>query len=83
MVRIVSAVVIAAYIAAAITLLPSFSPVAAAAPTSVGQKGDRLPIRSVTAACAAQNWPNIDVSCLRSGSRHSIQPARLVTSDRS
>lgn len=83
MVRIVSAVVIAAFVAAAITLLPSFSPVAAAAQSSAGQKADRLPVHSVTAACAAQNWPNIDVSCLRSDSSNSIQPARLVTSDRS
>ncbi len=84
MIKAFSAVAIAAFAAAAITILPSFAPpVEASAPQSLG-KADRLPVRSVNAACAGQNWPNIDVSCLRRGnSKATIQPVRIVTTDRS
>ncbi|CAN5314105.1 hypothetical protein BH10PSE10_BH10PSE10_10520 [soil metagenome] len=84
MIKAISAVAIAAFAAAAITMLPSFAPpVEASAPHASG-KTDRLPVRSVNAACAGQNWPNIDVSCLRrSNSKATIQPVRVVTTDRS
>jgi hypothetical protein len=84
MIKALSAVAIAAFAAAAITILPSFAPpVEASVPQSTG-KADRLPIRSVKATCAGQNWPNIDVSCLRrSNSNATVQPVRVVTTDRS
>ncbi len=86
MIKALSAVAVAAFVAAAITILPSFAPpVEASAPQSlVLGKADRLPVRSVGATCAGQNWPNIDVSCLRhSNSKAIIQPVRVVTTDRS
>jgi len=84
MIKALSAVTIAALVATALTLLPSFAPpVEASAPQPLA-KSDRLPIRSAGAACAGQNWPKIDASCLRrSNSKAVIQPARIVTTDRS
>ena len=83
MIKALSAVAIAAFIAAAITVLPSFAPpVEASAPQALA-KSDRLPVRTLSDACAGQNWPNIEVSCLRrSDAPGKIQPARIVTADR-
>lgn len=88
MIKALSATAIAAFAAAAITFLPSFAPpVEAGVPQTQGQtlgKADRLPVHAASAACAGQNWPNIDVSCLRrSKSKAAIQPVRVVTTDRS
>jgi hypothetical protein len=84
MIKALSAVVLAAFVAAAVTILPSFAPpVEASAPLALA-KSDRLPIRAVSAACSSQNWPNIDVSCLRrNNSKATIEPVRVVTTDRS
>ena len=84
MIKAIAAVTIAAFCAAAITLLPSFAPsVQASVPPSL-TKTDRLPVQSLRAACAGQNWPNIDVSCLRrSNSNTTIQPVRVVSTERS
>jgi hypothetical protein len=84
MIKALSAVTVAALIAAAVTILPSFAPPVEASSPQPLAKSDRLPIRSVSAACAGQNWPNIDASCLRrSNSKATIQPVRVVTTDRS
>lgn len=84
MIQALSAVTIAALVAAALTILPSFAPpVEASAPLPLA-KSDRLPIRVVSTVCADQNWPRIDASCLRRGnSKGMVQPARVVTTDRS
>lgn len=84
MIKALSAVTIAAFVAAAMTILPSFAPPVEASVPHALAKADRLPIRSISSICAGQNWPNIDAACLRSGSsRVAIQPARLVTASRS
>lgn len=83
MIKALSAVAIAAFMAAAVTILPSFAPpVEASAPYALA-KADRLPIPILSVACAGQNWPNIDASCLRrTNSKAIIQPVRRVTTDR-
>jgi len=82
MIKALSAVAIAALIAGAITLLPSFAPQVEAGVVEPTVKADRLPGRTLSPACAEQNWPNIDASCLRRGDAKAIQPARLVTGNR-
>jgi hypothetical protein len=84
MIRAIAAVTIAAFAAAAITLLPSFAPPVEASVPHTITKTDRLPVRTFSDVCAGQNWPNIDVSCLRrSNSKTTIHPVRVVTTDRS
>ena len=84
MIKALSAAAIAAFAAAAITFLPSFAPPVEAGALPSLAKTDRLPFNATSAACAGQNWPNIDVSCLRPGnSKAAIKPVRVVTTDRS
>lgn len=83
MIKALSAVTIAAFMAAAITLLPSFAPPVEASVPQALAKSDRLPIRALSPICAGQSWPNIEASCLRrANSKVSITPVRLVTTDR-
>jgi hypothetical protein len=83
MIKAASAVAIAAFIAAALTILPGFAPqVEASVPLPLA-KGDRLDIHRVGHNCAQQAWPNFEASCLRvAGSKTTIREARLVTADR-
>jgi hypothetical protein len=63
----VSAVALAATIAAAITILPTMSdPVDASAPIKVAIAAAPVP---VTSKCTDQAWPNIDADCLRDSRR--------------
>jgi hypothetical protein len=81
MIKALSAIAIAAFVAAALTVLPGFAPQVEASVPPVLAKGDRLDIRPV--ACAQQAWPNFEASCLRAGrSRMSVREARLVTAGR-
>ena len=82
MIRAFSAAAIAAFVAAALTVLPGFAPQVEASTTSAAlAKADRLDIRA--AGCAQQSWPNIEASCLRaSGSKAVVREARLVTAER-
>jgi hypothetical protein len=79
MIKALSAVAIAAFIAAALTVLPGFAPrVEASVPTALA-KGDRLDIRSVGSDCSQQAWPNFENSCLRqAGSKAMPRQARLI-----
>jgi hypothetical protein len=83
MIKTLSAVTIAAFIAAALTVLPGFAPqVEASVPVALA-KADRLDIRTVGASCSQQAWPNFEASCLRvAGTKTMIREARLVTADR-
>jgi hypothetical protein len=80
----VSAVALAATIAAAITILPSFSdPVDASAPFKVAIAAAPVPV--VTGKCAEQAWPNIDADCLRDSRRsegHAKPVSRVVQIER-
>jgi hypothetical protein len=83
MIKAVSAMAVAAFVAAALSILPGFAPQVEASVPQALAKGDRLDIRPVGRNCSEQAWPNFEASCLRaSGSRIMIRQARLVTADR-
>ena len=83
--RSISAIALAALIAGAITVLPSFSAsVVASAPLHSG-KGDRLDVRPLGSQCSEQAWPYFEAKCLRDN-RVALgkvgTTARIVTADR-
>ncbi|HLX15977.1 MAG TPA: hypothetical protein VKS24_12320 [Bradyrhizobium sp.] len=83
MIKALSAIVIAALVAAALAVLPGFAPEVEASVPHALQKGDRLDIRPVGRDCSQQAWPHFEASCLRvAGSKAAIRQVRLVTADR-
>ena len=83
MIKAFSAIIAAAFIAAALTVLPGFAPQVEASVPQALAKGDRLDIRTVGKDCSQQAWPNFEASCLRAaGSKSMVKEARLVTADR-
>jgi hypothetical protein len=84
MIKALSAIAIAAFTAAALTVLPGFAPEVAASVPQALAKADRLDIRPVGRDCSQQAWPNFEASCLRvAGTKATnIRVARLVTADR-
>ncbi len=78
MIKALSALTVAAFIAAALTILPGFAPeVEAGVSTAPLAKSDRLDLRSD--ACTRQTWPNLDASCLRgTGAHGALVPARVI-----
>ncbi len=81
MIKAFSAIAIAAFIAAALTVLPGFAPQVEASVPGPLAKANRLDVRS--GGCSQQSWPNIEASCLRvSGSKMLVREARLVTAER-
>ena len=83
MIKAVSAIAVAACVAAALSILPGFAPQVEASVPQALAKGDRLDIHLVGSNCSQQAWPNFEASCLRAtGSKMMIRQARLVTADR-
>ncbi len=83
MIKALSALAIAAFITAALTVLPGFAPQVEASVPHALAKSDRLDIHTVGRNCSQQAWPNFEASCLRvAGSKSLIREARLVTADR-
>jgi hypothetical protein len=84
MIKTLSAIAVAAFIAAALTVLPGFAPTVEASEPVALAKADRLAIRPVGRDCSQQAWPNFEASCLRvAGTKTlAIREARLVTADR-
>ena len=83
MIKAISAIAVAAFVAAALSILPGFAPQVEASVPQALAKGDRLDIHSVGRNCSDQAWPNFEASCLRvAGSKIMIRQARLVTADR-
>ena len=83
MIKALSAVAIAAFVAASLTVLPGFAPQVEARTPSPLAKADRLDIRPVGRDCSQQAWPNFEASCLRvAGSKMMVREARLVTAER-
>jgi hypothetical protein len=77
------------FAAAALLAVSGISLVALPAPrveaseTFALAKGDRLPVHSPVVDCSQQTWPDVALSCLKSGDPASpIQAARLVTARR-
>jgi hypothetical protein len=80
MIKALSAIAVAAFVAAALTVLPGFAPQVEASVPGPLAKGD---IHQVGGNCSQQAWPNFEASCLRvAGSKILIREARLVTADR-
>jgi hypothetical protein len=83
MIKALTAIAIAAFIAAALTVLPGFAPQVEASVPAPLAKADRLDIRTAGRDCSQQAWPNIEASCLRvQGSKVLVREARLVTAER-
>jgi hypothetical protein len=83
MIKAISAIAVAAFAAAALTVLPGFAPQVEASTPQALAKADRLDIHPVGRDCSQQAWPNFETSCLRAaGSKTLIRQARLVTADR-
>jgi len=83
MIKALSAIAVAAFVAAALSILPGFAPQVEASVPQALAKGDRLDIHLVSSNCSQQAWPNFEASCLRAtGSKMMIRQARLVTADR-
>lgn len=83
MIKTLSAIAIAAFVAAALTLLPGFAPTVEASVPQPLAKGDRLDIRAVGKDCSQQAWPNFEASCLRrAGTKSIVREARMVSADR-
>jgi hypothetical protein len=83
MIKALTAIALAAFVAAGLTLLPGFAPQVEASVPQPLAKADRLDIRPVGRDCSTQAWPNFEASCLRTiGTRSEVRQARLVTADR-
>jgi len=83
MIKALTAIAAAAFVAAALTLLPGFAPQVEASVPQPLPKADRLDIRPVGRDCSEQAWPNFEASCLRNaGSKTVVRQVRLVTAGR-
>jgi len=60
MIKTLSAIAIAAFAAAALTVLPGFAPQVEASVPHALAKGDRLDIHSVGTGCSQKAWPTVD-----------------------
>jgi hypothetical protein len=80
MIKALSAITVAAFIAAALTVLPGFAPqVEASVYSSVAlKKADRLDYRPIGTDCSQQAWPNFEPSCLRNAGTKTA-PAKVRT----
>ena len=80
MIKTLSAIAVAALVAAALTVLPGFAPQVEASVPQALAKGNRLHLGR---DCSQQAWPNFEASCLRrAGTGIMVREARLVTADR-
>ena len=82
MIKALSAITVAAFIAAALTVLPGFTPKVEASVNSsiVLKKADRLDYRAIGTDCSQQAWPNFEPSCLRNaGTKTAPAQVRMVS----
>ena len=85
MIKALSAIAVAAAVAATLTILPGFAPQVEASVPQALAKGDRLDIHAVGPGCSEHAWPNFEASCLRRAGakgKGQIREARVVTADR-
>jgi len=83
MIKTISAIAIAACVAAGLAILPGFAPEVEASVPRPLAKADRLDIRPAGHDCTQQTWPRIDAACLHTaGFKTTVRQARLVTADR-
>ena len=82
MTKALSAITVAAFITAALTVLPGFAPQVEASVNSniVLKKADRLDYRAIGTDCSQQAWPNFEPSCLRNaGTKTAPEKVRMVS----
>jgi len=89
MIKAITAITAAAFVAALAIILPGMTPaVSADTPPEAGVqqpavKGDRLPIHPLGEACSQRAWPYYDRSCLFEGRwQGDDRKVRVVTTDR-
>lgn len=83
MIKALSAIAIAAFIAAALTVLPGFAPKVEASVPVAMKKADRLDIRAIGKDCSQQAWPNFEASCLRNAGNKAVPShVRVVAATR-
>jgi hypothetical protein len=83
MIKAISAIAVAAFVAAALSVLPGFAPQVEASTPHALAKADRLDVHPVGRDCSQQAWPNFEASCLRAaGTKTIIRQARLVATER-
>ena len=84
MIKALSAIVVAAFVAAALTILPGFAPQVEASTPQALVKADRLDLKPVGRDCSENAWPKFEATCLRiAGTKITVvRQARLVTADR-
>jgi hypothetical protein len=83
MVRSLAALAIFALLGASVIALPGFAPKVEASEPAALAKADRLVVRTSSANCSKEVWPDLSVECLqRTGSAGKILQARLVTARR-
>lgn len=81
--RMISALIAAAAIAGAMTVLGAGERVSASAPLNAG-KGDRLDMRAAGPKCSEQAWPYYEANCVkdRRQTMSQAKAVRIVTADR-
>lgn len=84
MIKTVSAVAVAAIVAACFVAFPSLSPQVEASSPVPGAKGDRADIRPLGTECGQKAWPYFDGACLHDARNPLIAPrdVRMVSADR-
>lgn len=83
MIKALSAAAVVAFVAAAMTALPSFAPTVEASTPEALAKADRLDIRPLGRDCSQQVWPNFAAPCLHlAGTTTTVREARLVSAAR-
>jgi hypothetical protein len=84
MIKAISAVAVAAVIAAGFVAFPSFSPQVEASAPVLGANGDRADIRPIGTDCGQKAWPYFDAACTHDARNPLIGPreVRFVTADR-
>jgi hypothetical protein len=83
MIKTLSAIAAAIIVAAALAILPGFTPQVEASVPQALAKGDRLDFHPIGKDCSQQAWPNFEASCLRGAvTKTTIRQARVVTADK-
>jgi hypothetical protein len=76
--------ILAAFIAAGVSALPSLSAQVQARAPVLGAKGDRIDARPIGTACSHRAWPYFEAGCLRDTRNPfgEVHPVRMVSTDR-
>jgi hypothetical protein len=82
--KMIYAVAAAAAVAAALVMLPSFSPQVQAHGPVFGVKGDRVDERPIGDECSQREWPYFEAGCLRDPRRPfgQARQVRIIPLDR-